>query len=326
MLETIPSIEEQRANVRNLPGAPRLNGQASEYEKRYFNELYAIEVMNARLGVDPATVVNLNPFPLQVEHPLFRNLIVPACPIDKPYATLVIREVRYQTKDSEGNFSPVDFKPALLAKEFETQAENYGGVLVFRGDIENIAEETGGDLFQNKEFNRLYTEAKQRMIEAAKRKKQEADNEWNTPARAGARNITDMHRNYTRILLRERLITKTPEWLDTTRDEARVAADCPSCGSEPKHGAAMCPVCGWVIDPLKAWNIGMITDPTHVSLARLPRHTLDNLGITREHIPLTVEERDAQLKTGRPVEERSGRKTKPAEQEVGRANGLSGAA
>lgn len=293
----IPSIQQQREQVVNLPGAPKIRQGASEHEIKYMQEMHAIMVTNARMGVEPATIINLSPRVLQVEHPLFRGLIVPACPIDKPYTMLVIRDVRFQARDNEGTITPVDFKPVILAKEFEDQARSYGGVVVFRGDAEEIAKETDGDLFANPLFKKLYNEAKAKLIVFCREKKREADNEWNTPARAGARNITDLHRNCARILLREGLLTKIPDWMDTTRDEAQIANDCPNCGSEPKKGAAMCAVCGYVLDPLKAWQNGTIMDPQHQALARLSRKTLNSIGITREHQPITIEERDAALKS-----------------------------
>ena len=292
----IPSIEEQRAAVVFLPGAPKVKPGASEFEIKYFTELHGLMVNHARMGIEPATVINLNPFELQVHSPLFRGLTVSACPVDKAFTMMVIREPRFQARDNEGVITPVDFLPIILAKEFETQFANGGGVFVFRGDGEKIAKQTDGDLMQNELFREFYADAKRKLIITALQKVQEADNEWNTPSRSGARNITDLHRGFHRILLRERRLSKPKEWLDATRDEAQIGELCPSCGNEPRKGAALCNTCGWVMDPLKAWTIGAVTDPMHNSLSRLKRAVLDSLGITREHIPETIEERDARLR------------------------------
>lgn len=291
--EMMPSIAQQRANAAQLPGAINPNPTqfkgASEMETRYLQDLYALEVRNHKMGVEPATILNMNPFPIVVHSPLFDGLIVPACPLDKPYTMLVIRSVRYQPKDTEGQLTPVDFQPYMLASEFETQTQEYGGVVVFRGDGANIA-----DLLKDKLVSGLWAEAKKKHIDYAKRKKQEADSEWNTPSRSGARNITDINRNLTRILIREKLLVATPEWMDVTRDEAQIADACPHCLAEPKKGAHVCPNCGSILDAKKAWKERYITDPLNESLRKLSRADLEELNISH-YIEETYSEMDARM-------------------------------
>jgi hypothetical protein len=294
-----PSVEEQRTIISKEVAGRTLHGAgdgATPNARQYRTELYGLAIQNERMGVEAATIVSLLPRRAKVHSALFRNLIVPACPLDQPYTMLVIREPRYTSKDNEGSFSPVCLLPMLLAKEFESKYSNTGGLFVIRGDGTALEWKLDGSLLNDPEIATQYAQAKAALITTAVKDVQEADNEWHSPHRSGARNITDRHRSSCRLLMRERRLANPKEWLDATREEAQIAEPCPSCGSEPRNGAALCATCGWVIDPLKAWTIGAQADPQHNSLARLARKVLEGLGITKEDIPETIEERDARLR------------------------------
>lgn len=262
---------------------------ADEHEAAYFMEKISLERKKAHMGVEPMSVLNLNPFVLELNSALFYGLKVPPCPIGEPYTKIVIRETRYEVKQTVNGMLPADQDPFFLAMAFKTMYEDVGGVVVIRGDIER-----NPALLNSEEVKAMQAEAKQRAIQTAIRLKQEGDGEWNTPTK-GSRTINDTHRNAARVLLHERLIDELPPWISSSRTPSEKVPECPVCMTEPKKGAILCGSCQYILDPAAAFKRGLIKED-HESLFRLTRKQLKELHITKAQIPETLDERDARMK------------------------------
>jgi hypothetical protein len=93
----------------------------------------------------PATVLNLNPFPLKINGGALFPDEVPACPAGEPYAVYVIKDTRWSHRDlgsDEKGFlrmEPVPSIPLVLAAEYlreyvQRSDNSIGGVLCYVGD------------------------------------------------------------------------------------------------------------------------------------------------------------------------------------------------
>lgn len=303
ILPPTPAEQRQRFNQQFLPpGAKDLKLDASqikgadETENNYFRDLLSLQNRKRVMGIEPATVLNMNPYPLMINSPLFHGLVVPACPYGQPFTSLVIDEPRYEVKQTSSGTSPVDFDPYFLAREFDNQYSDAGGVVVLRGSIKEHPE-----MVENETIKEMLVESRSRAIATARRLKQEADGEWNTPTK-GSRTITDTHRNAAHVLFHARLIKDLPPWISASRDPSTIVEKCPICFVEPAMGAIVCKECQYVLDPAAAFKRGVIKEDSD-ALIRLTRKQLKELHLTQTHVPETLDERDARLKAAAEEEE-----------------------
>jgi len=301
-----PTAEQQREEFNQKflpPGARELKLDANQYkgadetEVKYFSELLSLHHRKQVMGVESATVLNMNPFPLMVNSPLFHGLVVPACPYGQAYTSLVIDEPRYEVRQTESGITPVDFDPFFLVREFDRQYADAGGVVVLRGSITKNPE-----MLHNETIKEMLVESRRRAIETARRLKQEADGEWNTPSK-GSRTINDTHRNAANVLFHARLIKDLPPWISASRDPSTIVEKCPICFVEPAMGAIVCKECQYVLDPSAAFKRGVIKEDSE-ALIRLTRKQLKELHLTKIQVPETLEERDLRLKAASAKEDR----------------------
>src|SRR5499433_3895939 len=101
-----------------------------------------------RLKPSPWTVVNLMPFPLNVNGVLHSHLAgpdgnqVPACEVGKDFTHMVIRDVHYSIKDEGAgmdnldNYTPQPWDPSILAQDYINEfisRMGCGGVVIYEG-------------------------------------------------------------------------------------------------------------------------------------------------------------------------------------------------
>src|SRR5215471_14936372 len=172
----------------------------------------------ARLSPKPWSVVNLMPFPLNVNGVLHSHLAnpngvqVPECPVGQEFQHKVINGVLYSIKDEGAgmdnldNYTPEPWDPSVLAqdymKEFNTRM-GCGGVLVFEGD------KNPKDADVQKEM----ADARMKRNRWLLRKVQEAEVEWGDTSGRGRKNITELHRKAAEVLLHEKILKQQPAWL-----------------------------------------------------------------------------------------------------------------
>jgi hypothetical protein len=142
------------------------------------------------------------------------------------------------------------------------------------------------------------------LIAWAWKQKRDADSEWNSPNRVGARNINEIHRALVNLLLNEGEISPDdrPVWLERTRAEANLGVACQRCKADTKQDAYMCAACGFILDPRQAYELGEISEEDP-ALRRLSRKELDELNLS-EFVEENLEERKARVAKGKAKEQK----------------------
>lgn len=295
--------------------APReASGASTEAHIKYLARLMAREQGLKAQGIAPATIINLNPYPLRVNSTLIGDIVVDACLASRPYSYVVMKQVRWSQEEGlEGERFPVSWVPLQLAREFSDIYYPNGGVIVYRGDA---SEE---DLFvtiqKDPALKQNFEAAVDRQMAYAREKVREANNEWNTPNHAGARNINDIHRAMA-AMLHDKIGLEMPAWMEKVPGQYGLGEQCPQCRAIPQSSAVICPTCAYVLDPASAFEAGTI-EVDDVSLRRLDRKQLEAIGIA-ELIDETIPERNARLRAeAKKIKNQKLRKEQPQGQPVG---------
>lgn len=188
-----------------------------------------------RLGFEPATIVNLHPFPLSLNLGELGCIEVPARAPSQDYASLVLHAYRLSMRDlGDGNFTPLAVLPIELAREFEREYAATGGVFILSGAIRPSAEQLAA--------------ARASLLLWHRREFQQAMDAWTRYRQH--KFITERQRDAARELYRLGEITALPDWLAVTHPGAGHRA-CPACGEEVKPSARICRHCRFHLDP--AW-------------------------------------------------------------------------
>lgn len=271
-------------------------GQARD--PQYDNALKSIHMRHEATGIQPATILNFLPIPLVVNSTMngLSNVRIKPAPkaADETDAFSFhiwhepSIEVAYR---GEGINQPVDFLPVQVAKAFVDEYKDFGGVVMFRGlpDEETLAKP---------EIVRMISEARVKMHAWMLAKIDEANAEWNSPNRVGAKNIVELHRQCALQMKDLGLIDGLPEWVTNPRSLKDVAEKCPNCKTLPNIGALECLECHYILDPTKAYLAGTITEEDG-SLERLTRKQVEELGISA-YVAETIDEKPERLKRGDP--------------------------
>jgi len=228
-----------------------------------------------RIGWSPVTIVNLMPFPLEVNGVIHRryDLKVPPAPLepkhkDVPaYSMRTLDRLYWDSKDlgtgmdDVDNFQAVPWTPVELAEDFTREyndIQKCGGVFFYEGA--NVPESTS----VLREMLKKAAEARNTWCLA---KVQEADLEYTNESTH--KNITEIHRGAWRILHQVGIVKEEqkPGWLRAVHKSAGQTPElCPGC-DKPKAGI-ICVNCHNVFKPLVAYKEGMI-EFGHVSFQKM---------------------------------------------------------
>jgi hypothetical protein len=226
-----------------------------------------------RMVWGPASVVNLMPFPLNVNGVLHSRLTepdgnqIPACRVGEKYAHKVIHAVQWSIRDEGAgmdnvdNYTPIPWTPAELVDDYAREfldRMGVGGVLIYAGPKD--PEEAG----MHKELE----EAKKARNRWLLRKVQEAEADWADTSGRGRKNITELHRKAAEVLLHDKILKHQPAWLLVTNAEGEAPDPCPGCGSVADKKATVCKDCNYVYKPLEAYRAGLI-EFGHTAMERL---------------------------------------------------------
>ena len=237
------------------------------HQKR--NEMAALM---ARLNPKPWSVINMMPFPLNVNGVLHSHLAqpdgtqVPECPVGSPYVHFVIKDVQYSIKDEGAgmdnldNYTPQAWDPSILAQDYANEfltKMGCGGMIIYEGD--QPPESTPG-------LRHKMEEARKERNRWLLRKVQEAEADWGDSSGRGRKNITELHRKAAEILLQEKILKQHPAWLLATSEAT--PDPCPGCGEISDKKASICKNCRYVYNPLEAYKSTLI-DYGHISMDRL---------------------------------------------------------
>ncbi len=216
-----------------------------------------------------ASIINLMPFPLNVNGVLHARLAepggdqVPACPVGKEFVQKVINEPQWSIRDEGAgmdnvdNYTPIPWLPMELAEDYAVEfldRMGCGGVVIYEG-----AEAP--------------TEAALQKARTARnrwllRKVHEAEADWADTSGRGRKNITEMHRKAAEILLHEQILKNQPAWLLVTNTDAERVEPCPGCGLVADSKAVICKDCRYVYKPLEAYQATLI-EYDHISFDRM---------------------------------------------------------
>ncbi len=212
-----------------------------------------------------ASVINLMPFPLNVNGVLHARLAgpdgnqVPACKIGEDYAHFVIHDLQWSLRDEGAgmdnvdNYTPVSFAPIELAKDYIREfihRMGVGGVIVYVGS------ETPKECGREQELTQARIARNQWLL----RKVQEAEADWADSSGRGRKNITDLHRKAAEVLLHDKVLKHQPAWLLALNSDGSALPDpCPGCGEVADRRAAICKSCRYVFKPVEAYKAALIS-------------------------------------------------------------------
>lgn len=295
--QAFPGIAEAAAAATNHPvlqKSRRAHGM-DEMTANRMDKLVAEWTRALRIGIRAATILNMSPLQLRGPGIHTSHIVIPPCPSGQMFLRYVVSppkslgEMQTSWRDERDDvWSPVLHHPIELAEDFNQQYYNSGGVVVFEGDH---------DPMEDPRVRQLIEESDTRLIAQAREQWRDAQHQWNSPNRSGARNIGTTHRAYCQLLLDRRIYTDIPPWFDATPEtKNQSAVKCGRCSVYPDKDSWMCKNCGYVIDPYRAYT-EMEIDESDNSLKRLTRVQLEELGISR-FVLETQDERRLRIAAG----------------------------
>jgi hypothetical protein len=216
------------------------------------------ESMMRDMRWEPWSVVNLMPYPLNVNGVLHRRYLtgpdgnqVAACPVDQPYIHKLINAVAWDIKDEGAGFDNIDnfknvpFVPKALARDYIQEFIDAlrWGVIVYEGSQSPTS--TPG-------LQQKYKEAQQARNTYLSSVCEKANSDWADPRRRLL--VTNHHRDAANMLLQLKIMKRQPEWLIASATQvAGNTEPCPNCGNVPEVKPVMCPKCPYVYNPLQAY-------------------------------------------------------------------------
>lgn len=272
------------------PGKAAGRARDTEFE----TVLVSMKARHAKTGISPACVINMLPVALVVNSPMrvIGGVRIPACLGDHLDFTAHVWqepaiEVRYI---GEGINQPWDFLPIQLAEAFENEYYASGGVVALVGmpTEENLNKPENAQKIADC-LERMYVWMMGKIIEA--------NGFWNSPNHGAAAAIVDVHRVCAQRMFEIGKIPALPEWIQPVREQSAIEAKCPTCSTIPESGAVKCVVCNEILDPVRAFLNGTITEE-HSALERLTREEVTELGISA-FVAETIDEKPDRLAEGR---------------------------
>lgn len=278
----------------NVGPVGRRRGAMDEQTIAYIRKVEAIEGRLKQTGIVPVTLLNMNPYELKLNSVLIGDIVIPPAPKGRPYSVTVLKEVRFDScEGTDGDNFPVEVHPIQQAREFEKAHWGHGGLMIYKGD--GSKEDPALTLKKDPALQRNFEEAYQRMIGYMREQVIEATSWYNSPNAIEKKAIQDKHRDFA-MILHDQTGEELPPWVQKQPGKFGLGKACEVCGTVPNSTAFICPNCGEVLDPEKAF-FEMKIDRTHQALAKLSRAKLNEMGITKDDIPETKEERAAAAKS-----------------------------
>lgn len=246
------------------------------------------------IGVKPATVINLNPMPLDfgMGNLYMRGIVVPACAPGQPYAKYTVRHWRHESlynEDGSRFFRAI--LPIKMAGEFVREfssKDNYGGgVIICEGDIN--PEKCGADFMveiydqhgrpitvtqrgieYDEENNEIPVELQvpvkkslHQLIDDVRRLRNAfykktvaiAERDWNLPDGRGKQNVNEVHRLMAELLVAEGERAKLPDFCTAT-DKAGLGLSDTNCRAcgTTPKVGAYKCACGNILNALEAYK------------------------------------------------------------------------
>lgn len=190
----------------------------------------------AAIGWEPATVINLNPYPVFALVNYFGSgrLTCPAATKDGP-GKLVIRDYAVDLRDSNGEYVAKPVQPIQIANEFLNQNRHIGGVLVVRGKSKPTAEQVNAAEERRQRHMRFLV--------------QEASAYYNRTH--DIRNVNSLAKMAAHELHAKGELAVLPEWCNDVANAIVTHRPCPQCAEQIRVEARKCRYCGSMVARLR---------------------------------------------------------------------------
>jgi ribosomal protein S27AE len=257
-----------RVRDTNRPRDPKT--AANEDQAELLTDVKAIfDEVEERGGVQPATALQMHPWPINATGPHNTGIVLPACPLADEFVPFTFKGFRRDFADRGGKFKVTPVWPITILRDFQRQHENWGGIVVYLGDrlpgqAKNRLESTYEKIFSalKKITDREVKEILQQEIEAARSEQNKADSEklsdgeiknlivqandrrilfyesmYQQAEQVAAdpkenhRKITHMHRMIARWMHQRGRYSVLPRWVSETKPRDFVEKPCPKCGA-----------------------------------------------------------------------------------------------
>ena len=320
----------------------QLNGGRNEVENALLQATRRLfEDIAQRGGVDPASFLNMNPWPIVSTGPLLDGIIIPECPIGQPYVQYVHRDIRVDRAETPGGvFIPSAVWPIVLMRDVLRQHDHlWGGQVVYMGDvrlgdsrrkavntkalletvlrktkdeetkllIEQLASQQAApdDRYASTaDVEKMIIDAKAKQIHLYRKRCERVGTTHESDAKTAFRSITPNDRLMARWLHNEGIYPVLPKWVTQERPDDYKPKACSKCGADVDLKGFGCPKCNYIYDGIKAFQAGEV-DKSHVSLKRHTREELDAAGLgdilTLEEERSTEPKKDKPEPKGRPA-------------------------
>lgn len=266
------------------------------HNAKYLNRISSIYRRLKATGVPVSTVLNFLPYQLAVNSPMTSlKKVIPAAPLpgmgkdEFSFHTFENIDI-IAIDEGEDELSPWELVPRQLADTYQQEYLHCGGVVV-------IDSYPTSEALELPEVQEAIATAKEKMIQYLHRMVNEGMAEWMKNNESGRKNVDERHHIAGRYLHAAGFIEELPAYMLKVRTASDVQKKCTVCGKVPDVGMSICG-CGYVLDPAAAYRAGAI-DEEHVSLERLTREQVEELGISA-YVAETADEKPERLRQGLP--------------------------
>lgn len=331
LMDDVPMANRQVAeNVAGSYGKHvSLNGGRNEAEHAVISAVKKVfDDIADRGGVDPASFLNMHPWPIWSTGPLLDGISIPECPIGQPFMQFVHKDVRIDYAETpSGIYSPSAVWPIVLMRDIMRQHEQWGGMVVYMGDVrlgeskrkpsaqaivdqllrDEKNEEKRALLEQlhaqhsvvdtryasSAEVSKMIEKADAERITYYRKRCNKVGLDYESDARTGFRSVMPNDRKMALWLHHRGIYPTVPKWVTQERPDDYKPKGCAKCGKDVDPKGFACPACNYIHDGIKAFQAGEV-DEAHVSLKRHTRAELDAAGLTQ--ILTLAEEREPEAK------------------------------
>jgi ribosomal protein S27AE len=262
--------ERSRTTVRDTTKPRNPDTALNEDQHELLADVKALfDEVEAAGGVQPATALNMHPWPINATGPHNTGIVLPACPIQDEFIPFTMRTFRRDFADRGGKFKVTAVWPITILRDFARQHESWGGIVVYMGDrlpgqgkkplegfydklwgvLKKITDKEAKEMLQEAieegrreqlenskrelsdgEIRKLMVQANDRRIMFYESMYQAAEQVAADP-KENHRKITHQHRMIARWMVQRGRYTILPKWVSETKPRDFVEKPCPKCGA-----------------------------------------------------------------------------------------------
>lgn len=304
-------------------------------EMRYNEYVELVKDANTR-GWEPASVINLHPFSVTAQGVLLKEPRIPGVSLEDdfwksslkiqlksgleiPFNQYVIANPEFTVSEKPADefdgaamvkakaWWPIDLAGDIVKQNNNLQPR--GGVFCYKG-VHSPLSNPATAAHEADIFEKSYAHA----IAFYTSLFNEAERAYSSGNKELAKDITSYHRWTTRYLRKVGVLQEDPKWLTEVLSTGKGKPNiCQNCGHQAHREAATCTECNFVINPFKAYQLGIIdldTPGANAALRRCTKSQLEELKLYPEVLPLDEFRAKMAEDRGDSEEEKKGKKNK----------------